>query len=290
MMEFIQDLHEARLTRNSYNQKSLTYSDCCERLYLTVLIIELLRRYKKYSRNAQRYAKDTSSHTNYDHFRMYGTDLYNFIYFVNGDDAALEKLKDPEAAKQVRERVSLPVMGLNRYLSKVGGGSWPAEANQFMVKLESSLLISNSDYKNIRRGLSGYESLDSRNKKALVTKLLYAARAKLRNSDIIDDLEALAAEGDLEVGGVRDTEPNVSVPDITTGGVDLNNYRFLVGAKNVMMVKKFLERAKNGQSAPQDMVRAYLEVIKMVDNIVRGGPAFIQQLKLLEKRAKNSRK
>ena len=32
---------------------------------------------------------------------VFSTDLHNFIYFVAGDDEAMEKLKDPEAPKKI---------------------------------------------------------------------------------------------------------------------------------------------------------------------------------------------
>ena len=51
---------------------------------------------------AHGYAKKTSGHDNYKHFRMSGTDLYNFIYFVVGDKDAPDKLKDPGAAYALR--------------------------------------------------------------------------------------------------------------------------------------------------------------------------------------------
>ena len=45
MLEFMQDLQEARMTRNENNQRVLTYTDCCERLYLSLLVVDLLRRF-----------------------------------------------------------------------------------------------------------------------------------------------------------------------------------------------------------------------------------------------------
>ena len=44
-LEFLNELHEARMTRNSFDQAKLTYTDCCERLYLSMLSLELLRRF-----------------------------------------------------------------------------------------------------------------------------------------------------------------------------------------------------------------------------------------------------
>ena len=41
-MQFIEEIYEARMTRNAYGQMELSYTDCCERLYLSVLILALL--------------------------------------------------------------------------------------------------------------------------------------------------------------------------------------------------------------------------------------------------------
>ena len=53
---------------------------------------------------------------------------------------------------------------------------------------------------------------------------------------------------------------------------------------------KFLELAKDGKSVPSNLVQAYLPAIQTLDNIVKSGPAFIQMLRVLENRAKNSTK
>ena len=42
-MEFLRDLQEGRMIRDKTNARVLTYADCCERLYLSILIIELMR-------------------------------------------------------------------------------------------------------------------------------------------------------------------------------------------------------------------------------------------------------
>ena len=82
MMEFIKDINEARMTRDSSNARVLTYTDCCERLYLSMLVLEMLRKYPMFSNIVRVYAKKTSGHDSYRYFRSNGTDLYNFIYYV----------------------------------------------------------------------------------------------------------------------------------------------------------------------------------------------------------------
>ena len=92
-LDFLHDLYEARMTRNSEDQRILSYTDCTERTYLTLLILQLLSQYSTYRQYASRYARQTKK-SDYEKFRMHSTDLHNFVYFVTGDDSAMDKLKD----------------------------------------------------------------------------------------------------------------------------------------------------------------------------------------------------
>ena len=56
---FIKDLHEARMTKDNGSAKKLTFSDCCERLYLSLLILETMRQFPDFKGPVQRYAKKT---------------------------------------------------------------------------------------------------------------------------------------------------------------------------------------------------------------------------------------
>ena len=290
-MDFIQDLYEARLTRNDQNLRVLTYTDCCERLYLSLLILELLRKFPTSSPAARRYAQDSGKYAGFDMFRMAGTDLYNFIYFVNGDEKALNKLKDPGAAAQMRRRTTLPTMAVNRYLAKLANGSDIRDSAQILINVENSLSISNQEYKQVRRNITNLSSLSTALVKKTVTRLVIAARAKLRTSDIIDDLEKLTVLKDLETSTVIDTEPTVSVADIPTDALsDVANYKFLVGNSNLVMARKVVQLATQGVSIPGSFVKGYLPIIKIVHDIVRAGPAYINQLRVLHKRAQKTLK
>ena len=289
-MDFIKELHEARLTRGD-GARSLTYTDCCERAYLTLLILEVLRKFPGTSPIVRNYARITSGYDSYNHFRMSGSDLYNFVYFIVGDEDAHKRLKDPGAARKARERTYFPLMHFNRYIERLRYGKQPiTDDHSLYMKLEGVLRITNSDYKTVRRNLFSFGSLSTREKQSTITRLLLASRAKLRTSDIIGSLEELVAKKDLETYRVTDPEPKVSVPDIDVTGKDLAGYRYLVGAKNLMLTKKFLQLAKDNKSVPANILQAYLPAIIMIDNIVKGGPGFVQMLRTLENRAKKTPK
>ncbi len=286
-LEFLEELYEARMTRNSGDNAKLTYNDCCERLYLSLLVLELLRKHPKFVPAARAYAKATKD-VNYKRFQMHGTDLHNFIYFVNGDDEALAKLKDPDSARMVARRTTLPLNNINRYLTTLSQGL-VSRPNETFMSIESALKISNADYKATRRYLQNFSGLNTFDKKKVATRLAIASRAKLRSSDIIIYMEELLAERDLETRSVKDNEPTISSPDIAVTGPELSYYRFLVGARNLVGTKKFLELARSGNSIPSTFVKQYLPAIQLIDDIVKAGPGYVQMLRSLQKRAKKRR-
>ena len=96
--------------------------------------------------------------------------------------------------------------------------------------------------------LMSFQSLTTMDKKRIATRLSIAARAKLRSSDLIVHLEELVAQRDLETSTVKDNEPTVSLPDISVTARDLSLYRYLVGSKNLVGTKKFLEMSKKIQN------------------------------------------
>ena len=131
---FIKDIQEARLTRGQDSSRILTYTDCCERLYLSILMLEVMRQYPAYVGQVKRYAKMSTQ--KYFSYMANRTDLHNFIYFVVGDDNAQDKLKDPNAAKLLRSRTKIDLKELDRYLRMLGVGSSPTRVGEFLGRSE----------------------------------------------------------------------------------------------------------------------------------------------------------
>ena len=285
---FLKDLHESRMTKDNGSSQRLTYTDCGERMYLMLLVFETMRNYPDFKGYVQRYAKKTIGFDLYKFYRIMGTDLYNFIYFLVGDDSAQDKLKDPDKAKLLKKNTKLPIAAINRYLRALAQGANPITPGKMLMAIEGALNISNTDYKAIRRNIANFPRLTKAEKRLVSTRLIFAVRAKLRSSDIIEDFEKFASVKNLEKASVIDPEPTVSRPDIASKPGDLALYRYLVGDKNLALTKKFLEAAKDGKAASGMMVQAYLPAIEMIDDIVQGGPAMVQQLRALHKRAKRS--
>jgi hypothetical protein len=289
-MDFIKEITEARMTRTESNTRRLSYRDCCERAYLILLGLEMMRKFPQYSAEARKYARNTSRFANYDSFRASATDLYNFIYFIVGGDDAMQKLRDPEDAKDVREKTTLPQMAVNRYLSKIAQGQEPTASSEMFIKLESVLRINSSNYKRIRRTVTNLDRANSRDIREAATKLLYAARARLRSSDFIQPLEALAADKDLETSRVKDTTPVLSRPDEVVDNTDLVFLQKLVGQDKLFLAIKYIELSQQGKTIPSNVARAFDPAIEILVDIVKGGPTYVSRLLQLQKNAKRTRK
>ena len=288
-MDFIKDLHESRMTKDNGSSQRLTYTDCGERMYLILLALETMRQFPQFRIPVQKYCARTAGFELYKYYRIMGTDLYNFVYFLVGDDKAQRKLKDPDAAIELKKKTRLPVAAVNRYINSLAQGKEPALITKMFVDIESALNITNTDYKNVRRALNSFGKLNLQERQLLVTRLTFAVRAKLRSSDIADDFEQFVAAKNLEKSDVYDPEPQISIPDISTAPADIALYRYLVGAKNMALTKRFLDQAKNGKAVSAEMMKAYMPVIELIDDIVRAGPAYVQNLRAVHARAKKQR-
>lgn len=290
MLEFIKEIQESRMTRSAKNQRMLTYEDCKERAYLMLLCLQTMRYYRDHRNNAARYAYRTVMFRDYTRHRVDTPDLYNLIYFITGDETALGKLKDPGSAAKSRRATFLSVGKLNGFLRNISDNQKPGVADyNFLIKLEDELGIRNSHYKEIRRRLSSYEDATKTERQTAITRLLFAVRSKLSDSDIITMFTALTLDKNLENQSLTSPEPELSVPDVVATQ-DVQNYRFLVQVTKLPFIAKFLENAKGGKTVIANFVQAYLPIIIMVDDIVKAGPAYIEQLKQLHKRAKRARK
>lgn len=292
MMEFIKEIHEARMTRNSSDQKSLTYSDCCEKMFLILCMIEVMRHDTNNNLFLQDYLKKTTSGDGYRQFRMANTDLYNFLYFVGGDNDAMDKLKDPGSAKQIRRNTQVPIMTINGYLTQVKASPTSSAIQSFNIfyQVQNSLRQQTSKYSTLRRDIGNFLKLNILKKQEVITQLLHAAQAKLRASDIIDYYSTWAGSNRLIDPTVKDTEIDISQPDLEKSPSDVSYYRLIVGNENAVRATKFVEYAAQGKATPINFIQSYLPIIQMVHDFVKAGPVAISQLKLLHSRIKKLNK
>jgi hypothetical protein len=69
----------------------------------------------------------------------------------------------------------------------------------------------------------------------------------------------------------------------------MTGYRVLVGAANVRRAKVAAEMVRQGRAVPAPIMQAYAPVVRMIDDIVKGGYTFVRLLQNLHDRAKNKK-
>lgn len=185
MMEFVKELHEARLLKTKEDLR-LSFSEVCDNLYCIILALEFLSRTKQGKSLAQRYASLTSSYINYSEFRTAATDLYNLLYFVQETPEQVEKIFHSEDARRLREKTQLPRMELNRWLINIA--SPYSRDMYFIMRVERSLNITSNDLREIRRLLM-YKNPTNTDLEIISTRLLNFVRFKMPLLDLKPELE-----------------------------------------------------------------------------------------------------
>ena len=275
---FLKYVSEGRVVRRQSDLQRYTFQEITERIYLSFLTLTLLRNFSQTLGFVKTYATSTLSYGNFDRVKTTSNDLHNMLAVVAGDPSITQKLSNKNAAMAIRQRQTVPTLAIRRYLRDFKG------SYAFLTSLESSLGITNIDYKNLRRAISDYASLDTRRKKATTTRLLQALKAKLPGTDLQRKAQEFADKQKLELDNVIDAER--SVPGATLTPDELSGYRLLVGPANVRRAKIAADMVRQGKAVPAPVMQAYAPVIKMIDDIVKGGFTYVKLLQTIRDRAK----
>ena len=275
---FLKYVSEGRVVRRQSDLQRYTFQEITERIYLSFLTLTLLRNFSQTLGFVKTYATNTLLYGNFDRVRTTSNDLHNMLAVVAGDPSITQKLSNKNAAMAIRQRQTVPTLAIRRYLRDFKG------SYAFLTSLESSLGITNIDYKNLRRAISDYASLDTRRKKATTTRLLQALKAKLPGTDLQRKAQEFADKQKLELDNVIDAER--SVPGATLTPDELSGYRLLVGPANVRRAKIAADMVRQGKAVPAPVMQAYAPVIKMIDDIVKGGFTYVKLLQTIRDRAK----
>ena len=278
---FLKYVAEGRVVRRQSDLQRYTYQEICEKIYLSFLTLSLLKNFGQTANWAKKYAMDTLTFGGFDRVRITANDLHNMLAVVDGDKEIVKKLANKNQAEALRQRNLLPTMATKRYLRTLD------KDYQFLTNLESSLGIVNPDYKNLRRAISDYQSLDKTRKQYTTTRLLQALRAKLSGTDIAKQAEEFSRKQKLELDNVIDAEQQIDLA--VSSPQELAAYRLLVGPANVRRAKQALVLSSQGKGIPGPISIAYLPIMKMIDDIAQGGFTYIKLLQSIHDRAKKSK-
>ena len=137
---FLQYVSEARVVRRQSDLGRYTFQEITERIYLSFLTLSLLKNFSQTASFVKSYAGQTLTYGSFDRVRGTANDLHNMLAIVSGDPDIVQKLANKNAAMALRQRQTVPILAVRRYLQSLKGDY------RFLTQLESALDIVNSDY------------------------------------------------------------------------------------------------------------------------------------------------
>ena len=284
--KFFDYITEGKLIRNTDGVSRLTFTDASDLVLLYFLALHVMRYYPS-RRFVKSYGEQVLKWQEWDHFRSSGNDLYNLLNIIDGDERIIDKLSNPRAAKVLRQRGSFPTLTAKRLLRNFANATPSINDATDLTRIDNSL--QNSKYSGLRRRIANYARLNPTEKRNTVTELENALKARGRNSDIVDYYILFVQDYDLESSQVRDTEPRVSVPDVIAPDTkDIQMLRMLgVPNKDLPFAYKVLNMTTRGLGIPPRFAQAYAPIMRIIDDIVKAGPGYVNLLKQVHNRARS---
>jgi len=285
MYKFLDYITEGKMIRNSDGVSRLSFTDAADLVLLYFLALHVMRHYPS-RRFVQTYSDEVLKWQNWDYFRSSANDLYGLLNIINGDEGIVGKLSNPRAAMQLRKRTQLPTLAVKRLLRSFKSNAPSLMDANDLVKIDNSL--PNSRYSNLRRRIANYAKLTPADRRRAVTELEMALKARGRNSDIVDYYILFVQDYDLESTQVKDTEPTVSVADpIPADTKDIQMLRMLgVPNKDLPFAYKVLNMTTRGLGIPPRFAQAYAPIMRIINDIIKAGPGYVNLLKQVHNRAK----
>jgi len=289
MFQFIDYITEGKMIRNSDGVSRLSFTDAADLVLLYFLALHVMRHYPS-RRFVQTYSDEVLKWQNWDYFRSSANDFYGLLNIVNGDEGIVGKLSNPKAAMQLRNRTHFPTLTAKRLLRSFSKDAPSIMDANDLLRIDNSL--PNSKYGSLRRRIANYAKLTPQDRRRAVTELELALKARGRNSDIVDYYILFVQDYDLESTQVKDTEPTVSVADpIPADTKDIQMLRMLgVPNKDLPFAYKVLNMTTRGLGIPPRFAQAYAPVMRIINDIIKAGPGYVNLLKQVHNRARTAKR
>jgi len=214
-MEFLKSLpqlQESRLLPFDRSYRRYSLRNVLDLIFVYVLALEIMNLESSSRMFAKAYLQRTRQDLANNGIR---TDLAALIAVVE-DKKKFEYLKNASENSRISTKIGAFVPEIKNWLASKVSNSWSdSRISAFLYKLEQQLYISNIDYKNVRRLVQSWSTLDYYKKQLAFTRLLQALRTRAATGDLIHKFEDLSKERRYELRteiNAETGEPNVPTP------------------------------------------------------------------------------
>lgn len=219
-LSFMSKLDENWLFR-SKRMGDFTARDVADLAFLYMVSLHILRCEFDTAPFAIKYARQTSSHSNFKAVDKNNTDLYQFLNILSDPSGQIAGQLGHHESNEIfwHEMHFNPTM-TRQFLSNITASKYDhSQQKRILFQLESQLHITVSNYRSMRRIAVEWHSneIDSEGQKLTVTRMLQALRAKARRGDLLPWLEKLSGHRKYELFNVCDPETGTGCDSETPG-------------------------------------------------------------------------
>lgn len=204
-LNFISELNESSQYRTVHSLKNTTTRKIADHCFIDLISLWILYNEYEYAPVAIEYARKTAIFGNFTKYRQSATDLYLTAYILATEDISLTT--NTESDRIFFERINISGDKIFQFIKKVSRNSLTAtHLRSFLLDIENSLKIENSNYKSIRRMAQNWGLLTQSQKSLVVTRILQFYKANANKSELYNVMLDLARENRYIIKNATDAE------------------------------------------------------------------------------------
>ena len=185
--------------------KNMTARDCADMLFLSLVALQIMKYEFDFMSRSKDYARKTTTWFDFKKWHGGSTDLYALLFIIQNKDTT--HLRPAGDNKTLMKRIWFNQTHMSLHLRELGMGSNNTQREKlFFYDLENSLMITDSNYRSMRKLCTDWVNLTQMQKELLVTRLMQAFRSRFPRMDLRDSLEYFAGSRALERDNVRNIE------------------------------------------------------------------------------------
>lgn len=195
-LKLVTEFNESTQYRSKSAIKKTNAREVCDFAFMDLLALWILYNEFEYAPDAIRYAERTAAFNRFDNYRQMGTDLYLNLHIIAQKRT---DLLGTDADATLLDRIQLDVPMTVRYLRNISRNSLSQSmARMSLQRLENSLMITNSNYRSVRRLVQNWPNLQTAQKRTALTRMIFFYRTNARRSEMYGLINALAKSQGLE--------------------------------------------------------------------------------------------
>jgi hypothetical protein len=196
-LSLIGDLNESRMFRTKQAFKKVTARQLADAAFMDIIALWILTNEYAYAPSAIEYARKTIVLGRFDTLQQSQTDLYLELHVLMNKKSEL--LSDRANADSILlDRLHINKQDIITYLRKLATNQLtPSITRMTFQKLERDLMISDSNYRSVRRLAQEWQKLDTTQKRLVITRMTMFYQRNAPMSDIFLMLRLYAKSAGL---------------------------------------------------------------------------------------------